>query len=150
MKVLIVENNDIKFKMLERWLGESYSSCSVERAKSYQGGMAAIESDCYDWILLDMTLPVFDEKAGMFVREQLTFGGRLILEEMTLSKVRANVIVVTQYRTFSKDGAQVTFEKLRSDLMEEFSEVLRDCVVIRGQDQTWMDRISTCINETQV
>lgn len=145
MNVLIVENSDIKFRMLERWLSEAIPECSIDHAKSYQSGLKAIETGYHDWIFLDMTLPVFDEKGGILVREQLTFGGRLILEEMFLNNITRNVIVVTQYRTFARDGIQVTFEELREELIEEFSDCLRECVVIRGLDQTWMEKIEHCI-----
>lgn len=150
MNVLIIENSDIKFRMIERWLNDSFPESSVAHAKSYQSGLEAIDAGSHDWILLDMTLPVFDERAGIFVREQLTFGGRLILEEMMLNGIGSSVIVVTQYRTFARDGIQVTFEELRDELMEEFPEILRECVVIRGLDQTWMEIIEHCMKDQKL
>lgn len=141
MNILIVENNDIKYRMLKKWLDERFTQCVVERASSYQSGLKAIIKGGYDWILLDMTLPVYDEEGGMLAREQLTFGGQYILREMMRKGIKVKVIVVTQYRTFLRDGIRVTFEELRNELLENFGEFLSDCVFLKGIDQRWMSEL---------
>lgn len=137
MNILFVEDNDIKFRVVERWLNERFPGNDLARAASYQSGVRAALKGGHDWVLLDMTLPVNDEQNGMLSREPLTFGGESVLREIARKKVKSRVIVVSQYKTFVRDESVVSFEQLRSELLAAYPDHVVDCIYLETGSMTW-------------
>src|SRR5689334_17255425 len=108
MRVLIIEDNDLKFNLVEACLREIGETINTQRAPSYQSGIEALVTQSFEYVVLDMTLPVFDT-THFVVSDVLTFGGELILRETERRKIRTKFIVLSQYDTFVRDGKEETF-----------------------------------------
>jgi len=142
MKLLFIEDNDIKARLVIRWLNDNLQDATVVRKRSYQSGLREALSGGYDHILLDMSLPVYDEKSGVMGRDPLTFGGQYLLREMKRKKAEANVVVISQYKTFLQGNEVVTFEQLREELLRDFSTLLKACIYLKSSS-TWKSELET-------
>lgn len=145
MKILIVEDNDIKFNILRSWFEERFAGSDIQRASSYQSGVRSILKNEYDWVILDMTLPPADELSEVLNREPLTFGGELVLREVSRRKVKPRIIVVSQYKTFLRNEEAVSFEKLREELLSDYEELVVDCVRLEADRVDWKVAIEKII-----
>ncbi len=146
MKILVIEDDDIKFNLVEEVLLSSGNEVILKRAASYQSGIAVLLSNEFDCVVLDMTLPVYDHVHTVVGAEQLTFGGELILREITRKKVRARFIVLSQYDTFLRNGIEVTFGQLRLELMQKYAPSVVGCVRLDNSSVEWKNQILSLIH----
>lgn len=147
MDILVVEDNDIKFDLVEGVLRSviAAETIVIRRASSYQSGVSALVNGRYHCVVLDMTLPVYDQVHAVVAAEELTFGGELVLREVARRQLPARFIVLSQYDKFWRNGVEVTFGQLRLELMRKYPSVL-GCVRLDSSSVEWKDQIATFIN----
>jgi DNA-binding response OmpR family regulator len=61
MKILLVEDDENKRAQLEHFIREFWPSSTLATAISLQSGLRALRADSFDVIVLDMTLPNYDQ-----------------------------------------------------------------------------------------
>lgn len=88
MRILIVEDDDIKCELLSSFFKEELADLSLVRAASYQAGVSQLTTETFDLVLLDMTLPVSDLELSPVGMEWLTFGGGACASRMQASQDR--------------------------------------------------------------
>lgn len=146
MKILIIEDNDIKYSLVSEFLKESHPASSIRRAASYQSGIETLVTAVFDIVILDMTLPVSDIDHSLVGMNVFPFGGQLILREITRKRIKAKFIVLTQYDTFIREDEEVPFVQLRMELMQKYPDVVIGCVQLDSSSVNWKSELSTLIH----
>lgn len=137
MRILVIEDNDIKYSHVQSCLDEARMLLEIERAGSYQSGLRLlINGGPYGCVVLDMTLPVYDFEHGIVSANTLTFGGELILRESARRSLDARFIVLSQYDVFLREAKEVTFQQLRVELTSKYAQVL-GCVRLDTSSISW-------------
>lgn len=138
MKVLVIEDNDIKYGHIQACLDEARLIIEPIRAPSYQSGLQAlIKRVDFGCVILDMTLPVYDVHHGIVSVNTLTFGGRLVLREAVRRGIAARIVVLSQYDVFPRGQKEITFAELRAELMEEYKNLVLGCVRMDTSSIGW-------------
>lgn len=145
MKVLVIEDDDLKFELLAGFFKEDARADVLLRAASYQAGIEKLVDETFDLVLLDMTLPVSDLELSPVGMEWLTFGGQLVLRECMRRRVSARVVVVSQYKAFVRDNEEVSFEQLRDEIMQQHQELVLGCVHLDRAADNWRQEILNLI-----
>lgn len=145
MKVLIIEDDDIKCELLSSFFKEEMADPSLVRAASYQAGVTHLTTEIFDLVLLDMTLPVSDLELSPVGMEWLTFGGELVLRECKRRKIAARIVVVSQYKTFVRDNEEVSFDQLKAEIAQQHQGLVLGCVHLDRAAETWRQEILTLI-----
>lgn len=145
MKVLVIEDDDLKFELLAGFFKEDTCADVLVRAASYQAGIAKLVEDTFDFVLLDMTLPVSDLELSPVGMEWLTFGGQLVLRECKRRRLSARVVVVSQYKAFVRDNEEVSFEQLRYEIMQLHQDLVVGCVHLDRAADNWRQEILNLI-----
>lgn len=141
MKLLIIEDNDLKYELLSAFIRDHLQQSECVRACSYQSGVSRLVKEGYDLVLLDMTLPVSDLELSPVGMDWLNFGGQLVLRECKRRRVSAKIIVISQYKTFVRDNEEVSFEKLREEILEQHQELVAGCVHLDRAADNWRQEI---------
>ena len=141
MKILVIEDNDLKYELLAGFFTEVRRSDVLDRAASYQAGILKLVNETFDFVLLDMTLPVSDLELSPVGMEWLNFGGQLVLRECKRRKVSAKIVVVSQFKTFVRDNEEVSFEQLRAEILEDHKELVIGCVHLDRAADHWRQEI---------
>ena len=81
MKVLIIEDDKLKFDLLLGFLEVYIGNLKVTRAASYQSGVTLLLGEKFDLVFLDVTLPVSDLDDSPVGMKFITFGAEAILRE---------------------------------------------------------------------
>jgi CheY-like chemotaxis protein len=149
MRILIIEDNDIKYGLVKDCLSEIDQSIGTQRACSYQSGLETLSKDSFDFIILDMTLPVYDVAHSLVVMDVLTFGGELILRETERKNILAKFIVLSQYNTFIRKNKEVTFSELKTELMEKYGRSVLGCVRLDSSSVHWKNEITILIRSSK-
>ena len=62
MKFLIIEDSEIKRKDIKRFLQENYPDAAIETAAAYSSGLRKAYKGGYDVIILDSSLPYYEDR----------------------------------------------------------------------------------------
>ena len=108
MKILLIEDNQYKISQLQEFLTSEFPMIEITIRNSYHSGLKEIKQNSkqYNLILLDISMPTYDIKAGEQGGTPLSLAGKLILNEMNLREIETKVVVVTMYENYV-DGTKL-------------------------------------------
>lgn len=138
MRILLVEDEEFKrsaiSKELTDWLGESLE---LVQCGSLRGGLREVSSGKkFDLMLLDMSMPGFDEAEELTnLEEPESFAGKELLAQMTLRGILVPVVVVTQYRAFAK--GTIDLDDLTHQCQSEFPKIFRRSIYYNTVVESW-------------
>ena len=143
MKILIIEDDEIKREQLISFIEESFPKMHIIAVNSVQGALKKITSGQYDLIILDMTLPTFDyggDEDGGRIR---AYGGR----QMDRHNIATSVIMVTQFDRFGKGDESLTLEELDLELQAEHQENYKGSVYYNPAYDDWKSSLRDLISK---
>ncbi len=142
-KILIIEDDKIKIEKLSAFFKE-YDYTIVE---SYHSGLKEIVSSItqYDFLILDMTIPLWDKGNTDLGGNYEQFGGERILREMKRRKKELPTILVTMFDIFSILGGNLTFDELNSYLKNQFATFYVGAVFYNASEDTWKTQLENFI-----
>ena len=146
MKGLLIEDDQIKASEIIDFLERNFSYSEIEliHRKSYQSGIEKIFEEVFDFILLDMSIPTYDQDQGNFSGKPRNFGGRDILKEMKRYKKVSNVLVITQYNEF--DGGSISIKDLDEELRIKYNDLYKGYVYYKSGQTEWEINLLRFIN----
>lgn len=144
MKILIIEDDELKYQHLEKYVGNLLPNTTFTWRKSYQTGLKEIMTTTYDLVLLDMSMHIYEKTAQESGGNFEPYAGRMILNEIDINEITTKVIVVTGYDVYS-DGK--TLKTLKNELREEFGDFYIDTVYFIGSEDKWKVELSQLIKE---
>ncbi|WP_447778047.1 response regulator [Variovorax boronicumulans] len=140
-RVLLVEDDSPKRNQIVAVLQSI--SCEISYAHSVNGAIRRLDDQAFDCILLDMSLPTFNEGdlASSSGRQQ-DIGGRQILTYIWELEIDAKVLLVTQLPGFKTEkGNNVKLKDLHEELKESFPELYGGFVYFNHTTDAWAKRI---------
>lgn len=144
MNCLLIEDDPAKAKKIESYITDAYPDIILTQRMSYQSGLKAIFENTYDFILLDMSLPSYDQGAGSFSGKPKGYGGRDILKEMKRYNRISQVKIITQYNEF--DGGLISIKVLDEQLTKKFSLLYKGYIYYNSKRTEWQDELKIFID----
>lgn len=145
MKILIVDDSEYKVEAMRSLLAECCATTEVIVARSFQGGLARLEEECPDLVLLDMTLPTSEREDGQLDGRDRLYGGKELLGEMDLIELDTSVILVSQFDHFGEPPHSVQLGTLTEQLKLQYPSLFVDSVYYSNVDSRWRERLRTLI-----
>ena len=146
MKILIIEDDENKLNDMTIRVEEIFNTINIEInitvKYSFQTGLESVISEEYDLLLLDMSLPNFEEKNDSGIPFGLA--GEIILNEMDYYDIHTRTIIVTQYETIDGKSMNSISEKLK----EDFGTFYYGHVKYTANELNWKNELETKIQET--
>lgn len=144
--ILLVEDEAPKRHHIESLLQDLSPNARILLARSVNSALEELESGAIDLLVLDMSLPTFDvgerERGG---RPQ-GFGGTEVLRNMVMSEIYCPTVVITGYEGFVREGGStVDLAQLRTELMEEFPDLLRAVLYYNSTFDEWKTVLGTTL-----
>jgi CheY-like chemotaxis protein len=144
MNILLVEDDENKRLRLLNML-QSFGSV-VECAGSYQGGLKSLLQRRYDVVVLDMTLPTFDIDEDDDGGRPQALGGRELLRQMKRRRMKAPVVVVTQFDQFGEHRDALTRQQLHSELQTQHGDIYVGLVFYDSTTEGWKEQLSALLS----
>ena len=144
MKVLIIEDDDLKYSHILKHCKELLPTANFKWEKSFQTGLNELLSENYDLILLDMSMHIYEKSSEESGGSFETYAGRMILSEIDINEIDTKVIVITGYDIYN-DGK--TLATLKQELREEFGEFYLDTIYFIGKDEGWKSELNKLIKK---
>lgn len=144
MRVLIIEDDDLKYKHITKYCKELLPDSKFVWEKSFQTGLHELLNTEYDLILLDMSMHIYEKSAEEAGGSFETYAGRMILSEIDINEIDTKVIVITGYDIYN-DGK--TLATLKQELREEFDDFYLDTIYFIGREETWKSKLKSLIEK---
>lgn len=140
MNILIVEDNELKFKRILATI-ESCGSHTVTRTKNLKTTLANIRFGGFELMFLDMAFEVLSNQSQSATLHALA--GLQVLQYLNRSSSRIPVVVVTQHSSFHQPGTPAIpdIKSLDLRLCEAFPTIYRG-MVFMAEDNNWQAEIS--------
>lgn len=139
MKGLLIEDDTAKADKIAELISSEFPDFSLNTVMSYQSGINEILEVDYDFILLDMSLPTYDQIKGNFSGKPKGFGGEAILKEMRRYKRKSIVKVITQYNEF--DGGLISMRELDAQLYTNYPGLYHGYIVYIAKHTEWEEEL---------
>ncbi|MBC6700102.1 response regulator [Hymenobacter puniceus] len=147
MKILIVEDDELKREQIALFLNNSISNPIVDFAKSMNSGIRAIMDKKFDLVILDMSMPTFDVDIDENGGNPQYYGGSEILYEMERISIDTPVIIVTQFDKFGEKNNELTLSELDHQLKEDGLSNYKGAVYYNNALDDWKDNLTKMLNE---
>lgn len=135
MKILLIEDTELKKEQITTFVSQEYPSIHLELRKSYNSGLREIiKNQDYSLILLDMSLPNYDIAHGETGGDFESMAGSFLLQEMYRRDININVAIVTMYKNY-------TGEEFNSGLKDSFSNYLGVVYFNLNKPDSWKEEL---------
>lgn len=149
MKVLIVEDTDVKLEQLISFFTANYNA-DITQAKSFKNGSSEIKNGEFDIIILDMSMPTYDISEGDRGGGLRHFAGRDLLSKIS-RKGNTPVIVITRFDVLGPEDNKISLAEYDKRLTKEFSNNYRGYVFYdEASTSIWMNRLKNLIGKSGV
>lgn len=147
MRILIVEDEETKANHILSFLKEEIECDDIDCAKSFMGTLVQLKSNMYDYIILDMSLPLNDK----FEQDDfLTFGGIEILDELKRTKRKEHVLVFTAFDILGENEKRISLDKLHEKMSCKYNNNYIGCVHYNALSLEWKDEIIKKIKNERI
>lgn len=148
MKILLVEDDEKKRLQVIDEL-QSWSAHEVTMARSLNSGLAELESQTWDLVILDMSIPAFDINTDEPGGSPQALGGRDLLHHMRRLKIATPVVVLTQYDQFGDRGSVKTLDELNNLLEREHGAGYLGAIFFNVVYDEWRELLARVVRDVE-
>ena len=148
MKILIVEDSELKIKELEQLINSNYSGwIEYEVSRTFKESASKIITGNYDLIILDMTMPVKLGGGG----KTRALAGRDILGLIKYNDLNnIKVIVFSQFGEFGSKENILTLSDIYDEFKVNFPEYILGCIQFSGTSDNWKKELKRMLKEFKI
>lgn len=145
MKILYVEDEEVKAKEV---LDVLNNKGIIDFRKSLNSGLAVIQEEIFDLILLDMSLPLYDySSVDENENDFETFAGIDILEELNRKGRDDKVVIITAFDVLGEGENEITMVQLDEKLQEEYENVYLGLIYYDSSSLEWRRSLQKLLEE---
>lgn len=143
MRILLIEDEITKEQDILRYLAEVCSESIVEVRHSITSGIAEIREKQYDYILLDMSLPIYDNEDVHYLEDNEfeAFGGNYVLDELDRIEYSVKVVVITAFDILGEGQNRIELTQVEKGLYEDYPEVFLGTVFYNASSVEWKKKL---------
>ncbi len=144
-KVLIIEDDKIKIEKLSTF----FTTEDFVVKKSYHSGLNSLidSTNKFDFLILDMTIPLWEKGSTDLGGNYEQFGGERILRELKRRKKEIPTILVSMFDVFPIQDGNLTFKELDNRLKKQFSKFYIGAVFYNAiEEDKWKFELQNLIN----
>jgi CheY-like chemotaxis protein len=136
-RILLVEDDAFKRERIYECIRRLKDQPIVRAVTSVQAAVAALNSEEFDIVLLDMALPSHDSRRGGGAVSSMLSGGMEVIMELSFLKRKDRVIVITQYPEVEIEGELVPIARVKQVLERTCSVSLSGIIYYEHEERDW-------------
>jgi DNA-binding NarL/FixJ family response regulator len=141
MKILLVEDDANKRSQVASFLNNQQDISSLDEARSYNSAIRFLAENVVDLVVLDMSLPLFDQSAEEDGFQDDAFAGMEVLAFAKRRSLKARFVVLTQFDTLGEGPSMIGIEELGNRLREEFGPLYLGIVYYNPAEASWREEL---------
>lgn len=142
-RVLIIEDDKTKIERLIIFFEED----DIIIEQSFQKGLLQLKNNLnhFDFLILDMTIPLWEKGSNDLGGNYEQFGGEKILREMKRRNLRLPTILFTMFDIFPTKNGTLTFEEINTHYLDKFNDFYKGGVLFNSEEDNWKDDLKKLI-----
>jgi hypothetical protein len=146
-KLLIIEDDKEKIRRLLAFHAEE----DVVLKESFQAGVSELKKNhtAYDFLILDMTIPLWEKGNNDLGGNYEQFGGEKVLREMNRRKLHLPTILFTMFDVFPTQSGNLTFTEINAKFKEDFGKFFLGSILFTTDDDTWQNDMKELMNKPE-
>lgn len=142
MKILIADDSDDKQVSLKTLLELEFRDVELSYTKALNTTFSEIRKSFFDLVLLDMTMPSFEDANGEDVDVNLkTLAGKEIIGKIAYRKISVPVIIVTAFEVFGRHDNLKHISTIYNELMQSYPDIVKGYVFFDIQSDDWKTQL---------
>lgn len=142
--ILVIEDDEYKAAALLAVIRERFPAVNTKKVVSLHGGLSELMESPPNLLLLDMSIPSYEPRAGE-PSSALQLGGEELLGHMDRFDIEVPVILVTQFDTFGLPPDVKTLEQVDAALKKSFPLQYKGYVFYDATVAAWRDALAEMI-----
>lgn len=144
MTVLLVEDEVSKCRRISEYLNESFQNLSISVAQSITSAIIKIRQNSFDFLLLDMSLPLFDnaDLVHSDSNEFDAFGGIAVLDEIDRLQLSCKVILITAFDTLGEGSTLIRLPEITIKLDKDYPDNFVGSVFYNMSSLSWKQQLN--------
>lgn len=138
-RILIVEDDALKGRQIINFTKSINNNISITQKGALNSGLFELSKNEYDLIILDMSLPTFDNNESEHFQP---YGGLLFLDEVKRKKYTVPVVIVTQYASFGEGTGETSLEEIDLKCRNKYQNFKE---IIYYLDDNWKEKLKKYI-----
>lgn len=148
MRILLVEDDDLKAGNIAALLGEVIPAAEVVVRRSFRDGLLEAEAGNWWLILLDISLPSYDPSDTGSGNRMRPYAGMEYMHQLHFRGITTPVIVITQFDVFGTGDDRKTLDELRVELRSEFGSQYCGTIYYAPSESAWRVELSKLLEES--
>lgn len=146
MTLLLIEDNEHKSARIQEFLHSALTSVEIVCAQSVQEGIKKIRAWVPDIVLLDMSLPAFNNTLQDNGFKHSSYAGKDVLEYIDNFEIEVPVIIITAFTTFGSDKNAFSLEELNAKFTADFPDHYVGTVWYSSLEHKWKEKLIELIH----
>lgn len=144
MLILLIEDETSKEKSVVSFLQELFPDVPITVRHSIMSAKLEIRKNYYDYVLLDMSLPLFDNDNISYMEENQfeAFGGISVLDEIDRLGITSKVIVITAFDILGEGDDRIDLLQINKRMTDEYPEIFIGTVFYNTSSLEWKSDIA--------
>lgn len=147
MKVLLVEDDEYKEVRVVEVLKKIVPELQLQVVKSVRMAVTALQSSCFDHIILDIALPSHNTVRGGGAALPMPSGGIEVLLELAYQKRPDLVTILTQYPEIEFDGQLIDLKNARLIIRKKINANVVDVIRFEMDDESWKELLKNTVQQ---
>ncbi|EJN6958943.1 hypothetical protein [Photobacterium damselae] len=145
LKVLLIEDGEYKSKRVMDFLNEELGVKSVVLKQSYSSAVKELVKGSYDFAIIDMSLPTFDQFPGEVSDDFRAFGGLDIARQIKRRSINLKFVFLTQYQSLTDDNNSMDISDINKFATENYDEKYLGCIYYEHSGSQWKEELKEVI-----
>jgi DNA-binding NarL/FixJ family response regulator len=146
INILLADDNLEKLDSIKLLIKDNFDECELGIAHSYNSTIKIIKKEKFDLLLLDMSMPTFDQKVGTSAPIK-PLAGRDVLSKLKYKKNPLKVIVITQFDIFGRMSDTIDLQDLELNLKDNYGSNFVGCIYYDPRGSSWSENLITLIKD---
>lgn len=147
VRILLVEDDDHKIADLEPIVSSVLPSAYLTIKRSVREGTVAVKGGHFDLVILDLSLPTFDQKAFASGGTAQPQGGFEVLRMLDHIDRRPEILIVSQYYQVEFDGSYVPLDQSVEIIASRFGAKIMGVSIYDMESDEWASKFRGQIKE---
>lgn len=145
MNILFIEDELSKQRYVLKFLKEKHIE-NITTVNSVMSGMIKLKQEKYDYLLLDMSLPLYDFNGEDEDNNEFdAFGGLEILNEVQRRGMVVKVVVITAFDIIEDSTRRLDLEQLDIQMKDNYPSNYLGCIHYDLSSLEWKMELSNLI-----
>ncbi|WP_368084088.1 hypothetical protein [Vibrio splendidus] len=144
-KVLLIEDGEYKSKSVIEYLKSELGFKFVDLAESYSSAIKALVANEYTYVIIDMSLPTFDQKESEISSDFRALAGLDIARQIERRNINVHYVFLTQFQSLSSGEDSMDLDEIDEVARSRYGVGFKGTIFYEHSGSRWKEELKEFI-----